>query len=133
MYLAVISFISSHRYVKRYVKTAYVDIWVPGKWETIIHQSFWTVFNTPGNVTEKIKCVLEMNGQRRAWFTNVYLIFNPYVVERGDVRVLGVMAEADFVVWSLGSTLPPMPYRYFRPCASTEVIDDMCKKFIKTI
>lgn len=91
------------------------------------------VFNTPGNVTEEIKCALEMNGQRRAWFTNVYLIFDPYVVERGDIRVLGVMAEADFLVRFLDSALPPMPYRYFRPCASIEVIDYMCKKFIKAI
>lgn len=127
------AFTSSHRYIKRYVKTAYVDIWVPGRWETIKGQAFWIVFNTHGNITEKIKCALAMNGKRRAWFTNVYLIFDPYVVDKsGDAYVLGVMAEADFLVHSLAISISPTNYVPRAGEVSTAFINEMCKRHIRS-
>lgn len=126
------TYTSNLRYIKRYVKTTYVDIWASGEWETAKRLAVWKLFNAHGDIIDEIKIALAMTGKRRVWFMNVYLIFDQIAVDKsGDICVRGVMTESDFLTRSLASSLPPIRYVPSVKELSTAFIYKMCKKHIK--
>lgn len=125
---------SNRRYIKRAVKTALVDKWAPGKWQTLktagLHASFAT--RDPDKAAELMGKMLRMDGKMRVWFTNVYILFDPFAIDKsGDTHVLGVMSERDFLARRLATDLPPLKYKIRRIDRPRSFFDDLCKKYIR--
>lgn len=128
----MISYTSNLRYVTREVKTAMVDRWAPRTFQTNINYVLDAAMRSRSDIAGiKWDVLAKMKTKKRVWFTPIYLIFDPFVIDyEHDSHFRGVMSEEDFLIWKLSTLFPPLPYSIVED-VHRDFVEKMCKEYIK--